>query len=148
LNTFSQGLREGNLTAPLILKGEDLNLLLASSPDLQFLANGARVSVTGDQIKGQLSLKLGDLGAPFFKDRYLNGEASFKVSLADGRLSVTPDTILVGGKPIPNEYLQEFRKLNLVESANQNSEFIQTLEKLQSIAVTNGEVQVVPKEVP
>lgn len=145
LKIFADGLAEGRPTVPLVLKGEDLNMLLASSADLTALSEGLRLSIEDDEVKGQVSLKLGDLGAPFFKDRYLNGEGSFKVSLADGRLTVTPSEILVNGKALPEEYLKAIRDHNMAESANQDPELMQTIDRLETIDVRDGTVRVVPK---
>lgn len=145
LTIFADGLAEGKPTVPLVLKGEDLNMLLASSADLKAFSDGVRVKVEGDEIKGQVSLKLGDLGAPFFKDRYLNGEASFNVSLVDGRLAVSPSKIVVNDQPMPEEYLSALRQQNLAESVNQNPDAMETLQKLESIEVKDGAVRVVPK---
>lgn len=145
VHIFADALAEGKPTVPLVLKGEDLNMLLASSADLKALADGVRLQVEGDEVQGMVSLKLGDLGAPFFKDRYLNGEASFNVSLADGRLTVSPSKVVVNGKALPEEYLAAIRQQNFAESVNQNPEVMKTLEKLETIEVKDGVVKVVPK---
>ncbi|MCU0772665.1 MAG: hypothetical protein MUE94_12990 [Verrucomicrobia bacterium] len=148
LKIFADGLAQGKPTVPLVLKGEDLNMLLASSADLKAFSDGIRLKVEGDEVKGLVSLKLGDLGAPFFKDRYLNGEASFQVSLAGGRLTVSPTEIRVNDKPLPEEYLKAIRDHNFAESANQNPDFANTLGQLDSIQVQEGAVKVVPKAAP
>ena len=148
LKIFADGLEQGKPTVPLVLKGDDLNMLLASSPDLKVFADGVRLKVEGEEIKGKMSLKLGDLGAPFFRDRYLNGEASFKVTLADGKLTVTPTAIQVGDKSIPEQDLSKLRELNLAEGVDRNPEVMKTLNKLEAIEVTNGVVKVVPKSAP
>lgn len=145
LDAFVAGMDEGKPTVPLVLRGEDLNMLLASSPDLKALANGIRARVEGDEIRGLVSLKLGDLGAPFFKDRYLNGEAAFKVAFTNGMLRVTASELRVNGKALPEEYLAALREHNLAEGVNQNPEVSQTLEKIASIEVKDGAVQVAPK---
>jgi hypothetical protein len=145
LQAFGRGLEQGQPSLPLELKGEDLNMLLASSADLKVLSDGLRLKVVGDEVKGIVSLKLGDLGAPFFKDRYLNGEASFKVSLSEGKLTVAPTKVLVNDKSLPEEYLTAISEHNFAESANQNPEMTQTLEQLQTIEVKDGAVSVVPK---
>jgi hypothetical protein len=146
LRIFADGLAEGRPTVPLVLKGEDLNMLLASSPELAVLSEGVRLNVEGDEIKGQVSLKLGDLGAPFFKERYLNGEISFKASLEDGRLTVSPSEILVNGEALPEKYLAAIREHNMAESANQNPDVMETLNRLETIEVRDGTVRVVPQD--
>lgn len=148
LKIFADGLTQGKPTVPLNLKGEDLNLLLASAPDLKALSEGVRLKVEGDEVKGLVSLKLGDLGAPFFKDRYLNGEISFQVTMADGRLTVSPRTIRVNDKPLPEEYLAAIRQYNFAESANQNPSLKQTLDRLDRIEIKDGTVKVAPKSTP
>ena len=147
LKIFAGGLAEGKPTVPLVLKGEDLNMLLAASEDLAVLAQGVRMKVEGDELKGSVSLKLGDLGAPFYKDRYINGEASFRVSLAEGRLTVSPTQIVVNERPIPEDVLKAIREHNFAEGANQNPEFARTLDQLDSIEIKDGTVKVVPKSV-
>ena len=142
---FAEGLKDGKPTVPLVLKGEDLNMLLASSPQLKTLSDGVRLKVEGDEIRGRVSLKLADLGAPFFKERYINGDAAFRVSLENGRLTVTPSEILINGKALPNDYLAALSEHNFAEGANQNPEVTQTLERLESIEVRDGAVRVIPK---
>lgn len=146
LKIFAGGLAEGKPTVPLVLKGQDLNMLLASSDDLQALAEGLRVSVEGDEIKGMISLQLGDIGSPFFRDRYLNGEASFKVSLQDGQLAVSPSEIVVNGKAIPQSQLDKLREFNLVDAINQDPDVMETLNRLDVIEVKDGTVKVIPRE--
>jgi len=145
LEGFAQGLGTDAPAVPLVLKGEDLNMLLALDPELKVFADGLRVSVEGDEIQGRMSMKLGDLGAPFFRERYLNGEASFKVSLENGRLTVSPSQIVVNGRPMPDQYLEGTRSQNFAESFNQDPDVQSTFEKLDTITVTNDTVIVVPK---
>lgn len=145
LKVFTDGLRAGKPTEPLVLKGEDLNMLLAASPDLKKFADGVRLSVDGEQIRGKVSLKLGDLGAPFYQDRYLNGEVAIKASLQDGKLKVAPTEILVNGKALPDEFMSSIRDQNFAEGADQNPEFKASLDKLDAIEVSDGAIQVVPK---
>ena len=145
LRIFVDGLKEGKPTVPLVLKGEDLNMLLAAAPDLRALSDGVRLKIEGDEVRGKVSLKLADLGAPFFKERYINGDAAFKVSLKEGRLTVAPSEILINGKALPDDYLSALSEHNFAESANQNPEVTQTLEKLKSIEVSDGVVRVIPQ---
>ena len=147
LKAFADGLREGKTTVPLVLRGDDLNVLLASSQDLQSLAERMRVRVEGNQVTGQVSMKLGDLGSPFFKDRYINGTASFRVSLQSSNLMVSPTDIRVNGKPLPDKYLTAMQSQNLAQSFNQDPELRSALEKLDTIEVEEGALKVVPKAV-
>lgn len=144
MRVFIDGLGEGMSTAPLVLQGEDLNMLLASSSNLKTWADGVRLSVEGNEVKGQISLRLGDLGAPFFKDRYFNGTASFKVSIEEGELIVSPSSISVNGNVLPDQYMAEMREQNLAVGISQDPDLAPTLEQLESIEVKDGTVTVFP----
>ena len=55
---------------------------------------------SGDQVKGQVSIPLTDLGW-LGKGRYLNGDATFNVSLESGVLIVTAREVRVKGQTAP-----------------------------------------------
>jgi hypothetical protein len=145
LREFAEGLRTGHPEKPLVFDGEDLNLLLHSSEQFRRLADHVRLRIENGEVKGQISLRFGDLGAPVFPDRYLNGEGSFKVSLREGRLIVSPSELTVNGKPLPEKYLAAMQQENLAQAANDSPEFSTTLEKLESIEVEGSTLKVVPK---
>ncbi len=88
------------------------------------------VSLEGDQLKGEVSVPLRDMGLTMFKGRYLNGSATFNLSFQNGALSVTPQTIIVKGKPVPEEYMQEIRKQNLAASLTNQPEAVAVLQGL------------------
>ena len=61
-------------------------------------------------------------------------------------LSVTPQTILVKGKPLPEMYMQEIRKQNLAASLTNEPAAAAVLKGLQDIQVKEGKLVIVPKE--
>ena len=65
---------------------------LANNPDLRTLKDRLYLTIEGDQVKGQISVPLAELGSvpgmSGLKGRYLNGSATLKVSLNDGALDV------------------------------------------------------------
>lgn len=145
LREFGDALRPGNPVPPLTLSSEDLNLLLASTERFRALGESVRLRVEDGEVKGQVSLRFGDLGAPVFKDRYLNGEASFDVSLRDGQLVVVAQELTVNGQPLPEEYQKAIGQENLALAANENADFKAALEKLDRIEVEGSALTIVPK---
>ena len=83
---FQQAVREHHATKPLTLTADDINALIASGGDQQGLKGKVYVSLDGDQLKGEVSVPLQDVGLSMFKGRYLNGSATFNLSFRDGRL--------------------------------------------------------------
>ncbi len=145
LREFADGLQTGAPGKPLTFDGDDLNLLLASSEKFRRLADHVRLRIEDGEVKGQVSLRFGDLGAPVFQDRYLNGEGSFKVSLREGHLVVSPSEMSVNGKPLPEKYLAAIQQENLAQAANDDPDVAATLEKLETIEVEESALKVVPK---
>lgn len=144
LKTFIDGLGQEGSPATLTLQGEDLNMLLASAKNGSTLTERVRARVEGNQVRGHVSVQLGDLQAPFFRDRYVNGEVALTVSLQNGRLIVQVAELVVNGTPLPEEYLAPLREQNVAEALAQDPDLTQILEKLSQIVVTNDTVQLVP----
>jgi len=145
LREFGETLHPGNPVPPLTLSSEDLNLLLASTERFRALGESVRLRIEDGEVKGQISLRFGDLGAPVLQDRYLNGEASFDVSLRDGSLVVIADELTVNGQQLPEEYQTAIRNENLAQAANDNPDFAAAMEKLDRIEVEGSTLTIVPK---
>ena len=84
---FQQAVREQRPTKPLELTADDINALIASGPKRQDLKGKFYVSLEGDQLKGEVSMPLQEIGLSMFKGRYLNGSATFGLSFRNGTLS-------------------------------------------------------------
>jgi len=144
-NAFRQAVREQLPAQPLELTADDINALIASGPQRQALKGKFYVSMEGDQLKGEVSVPLRDVGLSMFKGRYLNGSATFNLSFRNGALSVTPQTIIVKGKALPEVYMQEIRKENLAAKSANESDAAAVLQGLEDIHVKEGKLVVVPK---
>ena len=143
---FEQAVREQHATKPLSLTADDINALIASSAEPQTLKGKLYVSLAGDQVKGEVSVPLQDVGLRMFKGRYLNGSATFNLGFRDGVLTVTPQTLVVKGSPVPEAYMQEIRKQNFAASLTNQPAAVTVLKGLQDVQVKDGKVVVVPKE--
>src|SRR5437588_4134411 len=77
LDNFDKALKEHRPTAALELTGDDINAWIATSPGGQSLTGRVYVTIEGDQLKGQVSLPMSQLGLPLFQGRYLNGAVTF-----------------------------------------------------------------------
>jgi hypothetical protein len=142
---FREGLRNKTATAPLTLSADELNALIATNPDLQQLKGKLYVSIEGDQLKGQVSVPMEDLGLPAFRGRYLNGKATFSLALKNGMLRLTAQHITVKDKPMPDIYMQKIRTQNFGKNINSDPRASAALNNFQEIQVNDGRMTFVPK---
>jgi hypothetical protein len=141
LNAFQQGIERGNAAQPLelVLSAEDLNALIAANPDLK---GKAFITIDDDQIKGKVSVPLPDIGPFKLKGRYLNGSAAFKAALENGQLDVRLQQMTVKDKPLPPVFLNELKKQNLAQEAQNDPNNAKVIDKLESLEVRDGKVVI------
>jgi len=144
--SFQQAVRERRATKPLVLSADDINALITSGGEQQAWKGKVYVSLDGDQLKGEVSVPLQDVGLSTFAGRYLNGSATFNLSFRDGRLSVTPQTILAKGQPLPDVFMQQIRKQNLAVALTNDPSVATVLKGLEQIQVKEGKLVIEPKE--
>jgi hypothetical protein len=135
--SFGDGMEQGKPVEPLILTERDINALLAKAANTKELADKVYVSVNGNQVKGQVSIPLSGLGW-LGRGRYLNGEATFNVSLENGVLIVTAEEIKVKGKPLPESFMKRLRQENIAKDAYQDPKNAEAIRKLDSIQVEDS----------
>ncbi|HVM47437.1 MAG TPA: hypothetical protein VMU04_05385 [Candidatus Acidoferrum sp.] len=145
---FQQAMRAGRPAPPLELTADDINELIATSQGKNSLKGKFYVSFAGDRVKGELSLPLADIGWKMFRNRYLNGSGTFNVSLQHGVLFVSPQTLEVKGKPLPEMYMQSLRAVNFAAGLTNQPNTMTVLQNLESVQVKEGKLIVTPKAQP
>jgi len=146
IEAFRQMVRDGKPTAPLILTSDDINALISTDPDFRALKGNLYVTMSRDNVKGQLSVTMDSVGLPLFKNRYLNGTGTFNLSFHNGRIRLSTMSLTVKGKPVPEVYMEQIRKHNLAEGINSDPRAAAALDRLQDIKVQGGKLVVIPKE--
>jgi hypothetical protein len=130
----------------LILTSDEINALIANDPDFGALKGKLYVTISADNVKGQLSVPMDSVGLPLFKGRYLNGKGTLNVSLHNGRIRLSAMSFVVKGKHVPEVYMDQIRKHNLAEGINSDPRATAALDRLQDIKVQDGKLVVIPKE--
>ena len=146
MDAFKKAVEESTPTEPLVLTGDEVNMLIHHHPQWKPLAGKVYVTIEEDKIQGQVSVSLEEFGE-FIKGRFLNGSAIFNVGLTAGRLFVFVESVEVKENPLPDELMQKLRSKNLAEDADPDPELTALIEKLESITVENGKLHIVPKNV-
>lgn len=142
---FANDLDDDKNTPPLVLNSQDINILINNHPDWENLGNIANVTIEGDQVKGKISIPLGEF-SNILEGKYLNGEAVFRVGMDEGIPYLVIDSVEVGGKELPGEFMSGLRTQNMWEESYKNPETHDVLEKLESIIVKDGNLILIPKE--
>ena len=137
LDAFGQAIEKPQTAQELILTAEELNGLIAENKDLK---GKLFVQIEGDRIKGQVSVPIQGTGWKKFDGRHLNGVAAFKVSLENGRLDVSLDSMEVKGSPVPSVFMNPLRSKNLAQDAQKDAKTTQMIEKFESIKIKDGKV--------
>ena len=147
VNAFQAALKDGKATDPLLLSGDDINALIKYHPSWSKAASNVYVSVENTKIRGEVSIPLDTISSKA-KGRYLNGSGMISVQLMDGRLLIFLDKLEVKGKELPEEFIKAFRSENLAKNANEDKKTAESLARLESVTVRDGQIRVVPKQAP
>ena len=143
VDSFTNALKGDDVPEPLTLTSRDINVLINNHPEWKEIAGKVYVTIEGDQVKGDISIPLGELGE-MFEGRFLNGSSIFSIGMQSGRLLLFLDEAEVGGEKLPDEIMAALKEKNLAEKTNERSD-METLNKIESITVQDGSLIIVPK---
>lgn len=151
VEAFFKALKEGRPAEPLVLDGRQLNLLLAASKDLAPLRDHVRLDIQEDHLQGAVSIPLEKLPHPLlkkYKGRYFNGSIQLRLSLTNGVLVATPESITLKGKSLPKAVMEAARQQNLARDVYASPEGQQLIHSLESLTVQDGRLIIVPRRRP
>lgn len=147
VNVFQNAVRAAEPTPPLILSSGDLNALFTIEPALQPFTNRIHISGLADHsIQAQVSVPLDKVRFPLMKGRFVNGDATFKVSVTNGTITLRVEQVIVGGRPFPDRFMDALHERNLATELNNNPRASTALNRLKSIDVNDSKLVVVPEE--
>jgi len=144
VDRFADSLKTSTPDSPLILSGEDINILVNRHPAWEDLAGKLHVEIDQDRLLGTISVPL-DPVSGFLEGRFLNGNAVFRISLSDDVLQVHIDSVEIGGDPLPDKLMESIRANNLADEANQDQGSREVFQKLESVTVKDGRLTITPK---
>lgn len=144
VDAFSKALKAGGTVSELSLTARDINVLIQKNPGWSSTGGKVYVTIENDRLHGEASIPLDKLGG-FLKGRWLNGSGTFRVETAAGRLLVFMDSLSVRGKPVPEQFMAGIRNKNLAEDATKKPESATLLQKLDSITVRDGKLNIKSK---
>ena len=144
VESFTNALEGDGTPEALSLTSKDINILINNHPKWKGLAGKAYVTIEGNQLKGDISIPLGEIGK-IFEGRFLNGSAVFSVGMEAGRLLVFLDSAEAGGEKLPENIMNVLRSQNMAEKQIERPEVKDMMGKLESIIVKDGSLIITPK---
>lgn len=134
------------------LTEEQLNVLLGQSPQVKPFREHLYLQPEGDKLKAQMSLPLDQfeewktftrkIGGGGLTNRYLNGTAFLDLSVTNGALQMSITNLVVNNETLPDKFTSRLKSQNFAQNANNNPELQAALQKVQNIAVKDGQVIV------
>jgi len=146
LAAFKEGVEADKPVPALVLRPDEINALIQKNAGMK---DKVSIDFEDDQVKGKISLPLGELNAPiigrWLKGRYLNGTAGLKPTLQNGVLIVTLQSVEVNGQTIPADILASLKNRNLAEGIYSDAKTADVMSRLASIEIKDGKVTIQPK---
>jgi hypothetical protein len=146
VDEFDKALKEHRPTPPLELSGDDINALIATSSGGQSWTGKVYVTIEGDRLTGQISVPTDAIRLGIFKGRYVNGSATFKVSLTSGLLHIKVPEITVKGRPLPTVYMDQIKQIDWAQNSTNDANTKSALERYEEIKIENGKLIIIPKK--
>ena len=141
---FITALEQGEKTGDFSLSADDINILLEQEGLFKGFHRMARVDIREDKLQAEISVPLGMFNDRF-EGRFLNGTGELAVEMKDGRLEVTIDRLQAGGRDIPEEFMHEIRKNNLVDALYQEPSLEPFLQLIKHVKIEDGRLFLQPR---
>ncbi len=134
---FQRALESGTNVIELTLTADDLNALISTQRELK---DKLFVRIDNEQVRGDISMPLTDLGPIKLGGRYLNASVIFNIVLTNGVLDIRLRDVTVKDKPLPAMILSELKKNNLAMEFQKDPKTASDIAKYDTIQITNGAV--------
>jgi hypothetical protein len=136
----------------LTLGEDELNSLIAVSPDLRKFSGHVYLQPQGEEIKAYISLPLDQfkqwqefaqkMGGTNYAGRYVNGIAYVNLVVTNGLLQVAPRKMVVSAKTLPDQFIKQFPWHSIADPVNNNPDFRSALQQVESVSVADSKVRL------
>jgi hypothetical protein len=125
--------------AKVEISPEDINSLIAGTPEGKRYAGKVFFRAEGDGIVADVSIPLSELRVERLKDRYLNGTLRFKLAEKDGAPVISIEDATAHGEQLPSWFLSQLRDRNLLEIGPKEN-VPSLLSGLKRLSVKDGKI--------
>jgi hypothetical protein len=142
VDDFKKALQGGTAAEPLELSGDELDYVVRNSPGND-LKDHARLTITNNSVRAQLSMPL-DVYGPTFFGRYFNGEADLDVRMKNGALAFELKGATMNGKPVPPQALSKMSQ-NMEWRPDAGDTNAAALSNLDRVEIKDDKIVFIPK---
>ena len=132
--TCIDSLISGSEIKELSLSDNDLNALLEYSKSFSKLRGMGRVMIHNNHLTAEIRVPLGIFNNRY-QDKFLNGIADLKAVIIDSKLQITIDRLVVSGKPLPEEFMNDIRKNNLIKQLYEDPILKNFLNRVKTVRI-------------
>ena len=148
LNAFQMAANALTNEATLKLSARDINVLIHSHEELKEARDRFFVEIEDDTIKSAVSVPLDNFGLYALKGRFLNGKAGLKVEIKYGQFTVNLDSLEVNGSRVSPSFMTQLKGENLAKDVKFDAETKKMLQRVEKLAIENGELILKLKPAP
>jgi hypothetical protein len=138
ITRFSMAMESQTNAQELLLSAEDINGLITADDQGQTFRDRLFVRIEDNLLQGDVSIPLQDFGPIKLEGRFLNGAATFKAQMVNGKLDIRIDEVRVNDKLLPAIILSELKNKNLADEMRNNPESAEFINKFESIEIKDG----------
>lgn len=131
-----------NKSSSLHLNTDEINTLIAESPELTNLRGGLYVIVEGDLVTLQMSLPISGIPGHFLEGRYFNGTIIGNLTIEDGKISVHLSQLEVAGKTYSGSDLDSIQNIDWDSILRGNPQVNSWLANVKSLKIENNEIVI------
>tara|TARA_R110002096_G_scaffold229871_2_gene419497 strand:- start:480 stop:1196 length:717 start_codon:yes stop_codon:yes gene_type:complete len=150
-DAFTAAMEADEVPAPLVLTGDEINVLIFNHPNFSILVGKTKVSIEEDVLKSTVSLDLEALNIPIkfiaekVEGRYFNGEASLNLGMAGGNPVLFLQGLEMNGAMVPDEFMNELKAENLLKEVLSDPDAQAFFDRISDLKVEDGKLTIVPK---
>ncbi|OVE80647.1 hypothetical protein BVY04_05360 [bacterium M21] len=138
----------GEEVGALVLDADELNAMLGdffkNLPEDERIR--VKVMIEGDEMTGDLSMPIGTPEEP----KWINGKASFTVTIKDGVADIRVAKFSVEDMQVPESFMAGIKEENMAKDLNKDPEMRKNLKRVKKFEIKDGKiyVELLPDETP
>lgn len=132
---FQEQFEQGDAPQEFVITVDEINALIAKNPELR---GRIYVSIVEDNLKADVSFPVDQL--PGGKGRFFNGSVILHVELEDGVLIANVTDAEANGQPIPEPFIEPFRRENIAKEFYKDPEMARALKRCEQLIIESDRI--------
>lgn len=141
---FAKAVLSRQAPPPFKIEADDLNTFFAGDRNMR---EHLHLVITNDQLVAEFSMPLDPRGQnPFLRGRYFNGSVPIRLDFQEGWLTANLGSVEANGNKAPDWIIKRFQGRNLVGQLDKDKNFVNLMQEIDTIQITNGAILLTPRK--